>query len=53
MIPILKPLAVLIGLVLAGTASANCIGKVTIGEGGSAISTSVTNKTVGEACLND
>jgi 5'-nucleotidase len=53
MIPILKPLAVLIGLVLAGTASANCIGKVTIGEGGSAISTSVINKTVGEACLND
>ncbi len=48
MTPILKPLVALIGLVLAGTASADCIGKVTIGEGGSAISTSVTNKTVGK-----
>lgn len=53
MIPILKRLFALAGLVLAGTASANCVGNVTIGEGGSAISTSVTNKTVGATCLNN
>ncbi|SEL53062.1 bifunctional metallophosphatase/5'-nucleotidase [Nitrosovibrio tenuis] len=53
MIPILKPLAALIGLALAGTATANCTGNITIGEDSSQISTAVANKTVGATCLNN
>ena len=52
MTPIVKPLAVLIGLTLAGTAGANCTGNVTIGEGSSQIVTTVANKVAGKTCLN-
>lgn len=50
---VLKPLAVLVGLALAGAASAACTGNVTIGEGSSQIATNVVNKSVGASCLND
>ncbi len=53
MLSILKPAAAVAGLVLTGASSANCIGSVIIGEGNSAIATSVANKAVGNTCLND
>lgn len=51
--PILKPLAALVCLALAGPVLADCNGNVTIGEGSAQIATAVANKTVGSACLNE
>src|SRR5688500_2385396 len=53
MFSILKPAAAIIGLVLASAGNASCIDNVIIGDGESAIATSVANKAVGRACLND
>ncbi|OGU22634.1 MAG: bifunctional metallophosphatase/5'-nucleotidase [Hydrogenophilales bacterium RIFOXYD1_FULL_62_11] len=51
--PMLKPLAALVCLTLAGPVLADCVGNVTIGEGASQIATTVANKAVGSTCLND
>ena len=50
---VLKPLAGLLGLALAGAAAAACTGNVTIGEGSAQVATAVANKAVGASCLND
>jgi 5'-nucleotidase len=50
---LLKPLVVLVGLVATGSAIAECTGNVTIGEGGTQITTKVPTKAIGNACLND
>lgn len=49
---VLKPLVGLLGLALAGAATAACSGNVTIGEGTSLVTTAVVNKAVGASCLN-
>lgn len=49
----LKPLAALVGLALAAPVFAACNGNVVIGEGATAITTNIANKSVGEQCLND
>lgn len=51
--PMLKPLAALVCLALAGPVLADCTGNVTLGEGTAQIATPVPNKSVGSACLND
>ena len=51
--PLLKPLAALVCLALAGPALADCAGNVTIGEGAAQITTLVPNKAFGSSCLND
>ncbi len=52
--PSLKiPAVFLAGLVLAGSALADCGGHVTIGEGAAQVTTAVANKAVDGACLND
>ncbi len=48
------PVVSLVLFVLSGAASANCVDNVILGEGDSAIATSVENKTIGNnTCLND
>lgn len=49
---VLKPLVGLLGLALAGAATAACSGNVTIGEGSAQVATAVANKAVGATCLN-
>ncbi|MEK7323521.1 MAG: bifunctional metallophosphatase/5'-nucleotidase [Pseudomonadota bacterium] len=52
---ILKPLALLIGCAMAGTAAAEtplCTGNVTIGEAAGLITTRIANKSVAGVCLN-
>lgn len=49
----LKPLAALVCLAVAGPALADCVGDVTLGEGAAQVVTTVPNKAVGGACLND
>lgn len=51
--PVLKPLAALVGLILAGHALADCTGTVTIGEGATQIVTDVPNIAINGICLND
>ncbi len=51
--PMLKPLAALVCLALAGPVLADCAGTVAIGEGAARIATQVPNKAIGNACLND
>lgn len=50
---VLKPLVGLLGLALAGAATAACSGNVTIGEGSAQVATAVANKAVSGSCLND
>ena len=50
--PLLKPLAALVCLALAGPVLADCAGTVTLGEGPAQIATTVPNKAVGSTCLN-
>lgn len=50
---VLKPLVGLLGLALAGAATAACTGNVTIGEGSAQVATAVANKAVSGSCLND
>jgi 5'-nucleotidase len=49
----LKPLAALVCLALAGPVLADCAGNVTLGEGAAQITAPVPNKSVGGACMND
>lgn len=49
----LKPLAALVGLALAAPVFAACSGNVVIGEGATAVTTTIANKPVGTSCLND
>jgi 5'-nucleotidase len=49
----LKPLAALVCLAVASPALADCVGDVTLGEGAARLVTTVPNKAVGGACLND
>ncbi|MFH1818401.1 MAG: bifunctional metallophosphatase/5'-nucleotidase [Pseudomonadota bacterium] len=49
----LKPLAALVCLAMAGPALADCVGDVTFGEGAAQVVTTIPNKAVGGACLND
>jgi 5'-nucleotidase len=49
----LKPLAALVCLSLAGPVLADCAGHVTFGEGDVQIVTPVSNRAVGGACLNE
>jgi len=49
----LKPLAALVCLAMAGPALADCVGDVTFGEGAAQVATTIPNKAVGGACLND
>lgn len=49
----LKPLAVLVSLALAGPVLADCTGNVVIGEGAAQITSQVSNKAIGATCLND
>lgn len=53
MLPLKSLVSLLAGLVLAGSALADCGGYVTIGEGATQVTTGVANKAVDGACLND